>query len=407
MAYFTYKAASPGGELLEGHMEAEDRETVIRRLQSQGQIPIRADEVSVDRKIGDSRPDTRRRRGRVGRRELGVITLELSTLLGAGLPLERALGILIDLTQTQSAYELLVRLRSAVRGGRDLSEAMSHEPSVFFPLYINLVRAGEAGGALDLALERLSEFMERARDLRESVISALIYPAILVVLAIGSIVLIMALVVPRFAQMFADAGAELPWATQVIVGLADITQQYWWLFLLGGTVSFLYARRMLRVPAVRMVVDKLLLRLPVWGAFTSMLEVARFSRALGTLLGNGVPLLSALGIARQIVGNVAIAAVLAATSDSVREGTGMARRLLDGNVFPVMACHMLQVGEETGQLDVMLLKLADIYDREVRSALSRMVMLLEPAIICGLGLMIAGIILSVVTAMLQINELAF
>lgn len=405
MPFFHYKASTQSGELIEGQMEADDREAVVRRLQAQGQIPIRAEELRVEglRTQGGGR----RKRGRVGRRQLGILTLELSILLEAGLPLERALGILTDMAETEALHELLGRLRAAVRGGQDLSSAMEAEPGVFFPLYVNLIRAGEAGGAVDQALARLAEFMERGRELRESVLSALTYPVILIFLAIGSLAIIMALVVPRFATMFADAGASLPVATQIVVAVSQFLESYWWAIALviGGTV--LYARQLMSEPASRLRVDRVLLRLPLWGDFTGKLEVARFSRALGTLLSNGVPMLNALSIARQIVGNQAIATAVTDVTDGVREGQGIARPLLRQGVFPELACHMLQVGEETGQLEHMLMKLADIYDREVRATLNRLVTILEPAIILTLGLLIAGIIFSVLMAILQVNELAF
>ena len=405
MPFFHYKASTQSGELIEGQMEADDREAVVRRLQAQGQIPIRAEELRAEglRTQGGGR----RKRGRVGRRQLGILTLELSILLEAGLPLERALGILTDMAETEALHELLGRLRAAVRGGQDLSSAMEAEPGVFFPLYVNLIRAGEAGGAVDQALARLAEFMERGRELRESVLSALTYPVILIFLAIGSLAIIMALVVPRFATMFADAGASLPVATQIVVAVSQFLESYWWAIALviGGTV--LYARQLMSEPASRLRVDRVLLRLPLWGDFTGKLEVARFSRALGTLLSNGVPMLNALSIARQIVGNQAIATAVTDVTDGVREGQGIARPLLRQGVFPELACHMLQVGEETGQLEHMLMKLADIYDREVRATLNRLVTILEPAIILSLGLLIAGIIFSVLMAILQVNELAF
>ena len=405
MPFFNYKASTQSGELIEGQMEADDREAVVRRLQAQGQIPIRAEELRAEglRTQGGGR----RKRGRVGRRQLGILTLELSILLEAGLPLERALGILTDMAETEALHELLGRLRAAVRGGQDLSSAMEAEPGVFFPLYVNLIRAGEAGGAVDQALARLAEFMERGSELRESVLSALTYPVILIFLAIGSLAIIMALVVPRFATMFADAGASLPVATQIVVAVSQFLESYWWAIALviGGTV--LYARQLMSEPASRLRVDHVLLRLPLWGDFTGKLEVARFSRALGTLLSNGVPMLNALSIARQIVGNQAIATAVTDVTDGVREGQGIARPLLRQGVFPELACHMLQVGEETGQLEHMLMKLADIYDREVRATLNRLVTILEPAIILSLGLLIAGIIFSVLMAILQVNELAF
>jgi len=406
MPRFQYKATTPEGELLEGQMEADDRESVIRQIHAQGHIPIRAEEV---RASGAHSPGHahRGRGGRVGRRQLGVLTLELATLLEAGVPLERSLGVLSELADSEALYALLNRLRLAVRQGRDFSDTLADEPRVFFPLYVNLVRAGEAGGALGPALARLSEFMERSRELRESVISALTYPCILVVLALASLAIIVTVVVPRFAAMFADAGQSLPLATQMLVDSALFVKQYWWGLLAGVIAIGLYLRVLWADPGTRLRLDRWFLKIPVWGDFLRKLEAARFSRALGTLLGNGVPMLTALAIARQIIGNRAVAEALAGISASVREGKGVAAPVMACGMLPPLASHMLQVGEETGQLEGMLGKLAEIYDREVRLALARMVTVLEPLIILGLGLVIAGIIMSVLVAVLRVNELAF
>jgi general secretion pathway protein F len=401
---YRYKAATPGGEVLQGEMEASSQDMVIRRLQLQGHIPIHADEVIPRARFHiDHRLVMRRRK--VTRKDVAVITLELSTLLQSGLSLDKALGILVDLAEHDGVRAMLSRIQDQVRGGASLSAAMEAQGSLFSRFYLNMVRAGEAGGALDGALARLNEFMERIRSLRESLISALIYPAILVLISIVSVIVLLAFVVPRFSDMFQDAGQALPWSTQMVVTVGSLFEHYWWALALLVTGGYYYMRHQLRNPATRLRWDKRLLRLPFVGDLIAKLEAARFTRTLGTLLSNGVPLLGAIAIAKEIIHNQVIAQGIAHIEARITAGQGIAQPLMEAQVFPRLAGHLLQVGEETGTLEEMLWRLAEIYEREVHTSVQRLVSLVEPVLILGLGLLIGGIIMSVLTAILGVNEL--
>ncbi len=411
MPSFRYKSANDRGELVEGHLEASDKGAVIKRLQGDGLTPIRIEESSRDAsEIGTGPFGVRRltwRSGRISQADVTVFTLELSTLLQAGLPLAQALDLMARLSDSGALHEVIARLHAAVRRGADLSGALEAERGVFSRFYLNIVKAGEASGALEAALARLVEFMERARTLRDTLTSALLYPIILLVFAAASLALILGVVIPRISQMFTEAGQTLPLATRIVVAGGEAVHTYWWIG--AGALALLYVGCKLKAsdPAWRHRWDHRFLRLPFVGELLAKYEVARFTRTLGTLLDSGVPLLNGIAIARQAVGNRVIAAGLDRVAASVRAGQGIARPLLDSDVFPKLAGHLMQVGEQTGNLQAMLLQLADIYDREVQTTLKRAVDILGPVLILALGLFIAGIIMSVLAAILSVNELAF
>jgi len=406
MPVFQYKAASNSGDVVQGEMEAASQEAVIRHLQDQGHIPIRAEEVTRVAPVDDA-PAFSLHRRRPGRADVNVFTIELATLLRAGLPLDKALEMLVNIAERAPFRGVLEQLLADVRGGAFLSAALESHGRLFSRFYRNMVKAGEASGALDAALERLAEFMERSRELRDSVLSALLYPLVLVVVGILSMAVILGLVIPKISEMFAEAGQQLPWFTQVVVATGGFVQAYWWAMALGCVALYLFMRRQYTDPSGRRRWDGRLLRLPLVGALIARLEAARFTRTLGTLLGNGVPLLDAIAIAKEVIANQVIADGIRRIAERVRQGEGLARPLTESRVFPPLAGHLMQVGEESGNLEAMLMQLAQIYEREVQSALRRLMAVLEPALILGLAVIIAAIILSVVMAIFSINDLAF
>ena len=399
MPLYHYKVASPGGEVSEGQIEARDEAHALAQLQATGNIPIR---ISAGGGAG-----LRWRSRGVRANDIQAFTQELATLLGAGLPLDRSLVILIDLADDPRVLQMTSNVLDRVRGGAALSEALEAQSGAFSRFYVNMVRAGEMGGALEGVLNRLSEYLMRAKELRDSVVSALIYPAVLLAVSTISVFVLMVFVVPNFTQLFEDADEALPLLTQVVVGSAEFLSDLWWMLLAGLLVLLLAIRQMLARPALRLRWDGYLLRLPLVGDLVRKLEAARFSRTLGTLLGNGVPLLTALSIVRETLGNRALAAGMAAAVAGLKEGRGMSEPLLTANLFPRLGLQMIKVGEETGRLEEMLLQVAGIYDREVRTAVQRMLALLEPILIVTLGLVIAVIILSILIAIVSVNELAF
>lgn len=401
---YHYKAVSTEGQLLEGEMESADRAGVIARIQESGHILIRAEPVAA-RRLGVLLRQALRRRRRLARRELALFTQELSSLLHAGLPLDRSLQIMIDIADDKRLRQLTVRVQQAVRGGAALSAALEMQDATFSRFYISLIRAAEAAGALDIGLTRLVEYLDRAKALRDSVTSALIYPAILATVAGVSLIVILSYVVPQFTQLFADMGKALPVSTQVVIAAAELLRNYGWALALLLVAGVLLIRVQLARPHVRYRWQRRVLRLPLVGDLARKLDMARLCRSLGTLLGNGVPLLNALAIAKESLSNGVLAEAVARAAENVKQGRGLADQLVAARLFPALGLQMIKVGEETGQLDVMLLRVADVYDREVGHAVQRMLTLLEPALIIGLGLMIAGIIMSILVAILSINEL--
>ncbi|MFU8830808.1 MAG: type II secretion system F family protein [Wenzhouxiangella sp.] len=401
MPLFEYKAVAPGGETLTGEMDAPSSELVIARLQEAGNIPVSAREVGAGFRLETL---FRGRRG-LSQREIGDMTQQLSTLLGAGLPLDRSLGILSDLSENERVKDLVDKVRNHVREGGSLSEGLEARHGVFSRFYINMVRAGEIGGSLDQTLARMAEYLERAKELKDGVVSALIYPALLVVLAVASLILLMVYVIPQFTPMFEDFGGDLPMLTRIVVGAGDVLQNFWW-GLIGITVVIvLWFRTQLARPASRRVWDARFLRMKWVGDIIAKIETARLSRTTGTLLVNGVPLLSALSIAKNVMSNTVLADDVADAAKQVKTGTPLARALASNGNFPRLALQMVNVGEETGKLDDMLLKVADTYDREVRITIDRLMALLVPVLTLGLAFLIGTIVMSVLMAILSINEL--
>ncbi len=406
MPVYRYRAVSVSGEVVEGEMAAGSQSAVIGRLQDLGHLPVRAEEVSgvagrgwLSRELFS--------RGRVAAGDLALLTRELATLLGAGLPLERSLAMLAGVTEKEGVRRIVGEVRERVRGGASLADALAAHPRAFPPYYVSMVRAGESGGALDVVLERLADYLEKSRRLSESVKSALIYPAILVVMAGVSLVLLLTVVVPEFKPLFEDAAAATPLAMRVLIAVGEAFQRYWWLGVLALAGVFLLARGQLANPAYRARWDGLVLRIPVVGELVTKIEIARLSRTLGTLLRNGVPVLGALSIVKGTLGNSVVAAAVEDLGARVKEGEGLARSLGETGVFPDLPVQMVQIGEETGELEDMLVRVADIYDQEVQRTTQRMLSLLVPTLTIGLGALIALIIGSVIVAILSVNSLAF
>ena len=406
MPLFTYKAVTPAGEVQEGELEAADEQAVIRKLQGDGLIPVKMRSVSgkgLRLELGLGRG----RGKRVTQQQITLFTQELATLLEAGLTLDHSFKMLLDLADEPKLVRLLSALQEQVRGGDTFSQALEAQQGLFPSLYINMVRAGEASGALQEVLSRLADYMERSAELRDTVKSALVYPVILLLVAGLSVILLLVFVVPQFAQMFDDMGQTLPLATRIVIGTGDLFRDYWWAMLIGvlGLVSML--SRQLARPEFRYRWDKRLLGMPLIGDLVAKVETARFSRTLSTLVHNGVSLLLALSLVKDVVSNKIIAEAITAAAEELKRGRGLAETLMEQAVLPKLAVQMIKVGEESGKLEPMLEKVANMYDREVKSAVQRMLSLLEPLLIVGLGVIVAGIIISILVAIMSVNQLAF
>jgi general secretion pathway protein F len=405
MAAFRWAAIKDGGEVVRGVMEAPDRAVVVERLQRQGQIVLRADPADRRRglaellqiEIGGSRP--------LDKTALGEVTRELAIMLAAGQDLDRALRFVAENTRSERARTVLGRVRDKVRAGSALATALAQEPKSFSKLYIGLVRAGEAGGTLPMTLDRLAALLERERSLSASLRASLVYPALLVVAAIGSIVLLLGYVLPQFTPIFAQAGAQLPLPTRVLLALGAACSVAGPWLLLGLLVAGLAFRQMLGHAPYRLRCERQLLRLPIIGGLLRETVAARLTRTLGGLLQNGVPLIPALDIAKDALGNLAAAEAVEKAALSAKGGAGLARPLGESGLFPARTIHLLQLGEEAAQLATMALKAADIHEEQARLTMQRLVALAVPIITITMGLAVAGIISALLTAMLSLNDL--
>ncbi len=403
MPLFRYRALTANGESIEGEMEAGNKDAVISWLHEAGHIPIETE------KTGSSNAADQKLFGKkkgLSQQDVNLITSKLAIMLRAGLPLDKALEMLTDLVDPGAGRKILEKIRADVQNGAPLSEAMQPYPEVFNKLYVNTLKAGEAAGAMDTVLERLSDYLERSRELKETIKSALIYPAILFVVALISLGILLIYVVPQFSDLFEGMDQAMPIPTVIVISVSEFIQSWWWAILLFLIASYMIAKWMYHNPATRKTIDKKILKMPLLSDLTKKIEVARFSRTLGTLTANGVPLLSGLNIVSETVNNTVMAEALESVSDQLREGKGMAKPLSETNLFPQLAVQLIHVGEETGELEKMLNQLADIYDNEVKESVKRLLILLEPALIIGLGIVIAAIIISILLAILGLNEFA-
>lgn len=405
MPRFVYKAVSSDGEVIEGETQASSRQAVIDRLHADGHIPIKAEESRRTAAAATSGLAEFFRPRHVRREDLLSITRELATLLQAGLPLDRGMSVMLELAPAGPVRDLLEEVRERVRGGATLADAMAGHQNVFPSYYVGMVRAGEAGGTLEAVLTRLADTLERAAALRDSVRAALRYPALVVIMAIVSLMVLMTVVIPEFRPLFEDAGAAMPVSTQLVIGVSDFLAVYWWLIALAAVAAVLMLRQHNRTAEGRLRWDAWVLRSPVFGDLMTKIEVARFSRTLGTLLSNGVSVLNAMTMTNETLDNRAFAAAAAQAQSRLAKGEGLAVPLAETGVFPGLALQLIRVGEETGRLDSMLLKIADIYDGEVKSAIQKMLSLLVPLVTLGLGILIAGIIGSMISAIMSTYDL--
>lgn len=405
MPLYSYKAVNSLGDMEEGIKNARDQQALLAELQGQGFIPIRVDPAR-DRtflgiKIGNAAM-------RLSKKEILLLTGELATLLDSGLPLDRSLQVLVQLTDDkENLSKMITHVLETVKGGSSLADALESQEGVFSRFYLNMIRAGEMGGNLGDVLTRLAEYLERSQELKDTVATALIYPAILLFMSLASLFVMLTFVVPQFTEMFESSGQALPVPTQIVVALADGLQSYWWLILLTVFVLSSYMKSQLANPISKKTWDARFLTMPLFGEILLHMETANLTRTLGTLLGNGVSILKALGIVRETAGNTVIVDVLHDAEEQLKQGRAMSDALINSECFPKLAIQMIKMGEETGRLEEMLLRVATIYDKQLRTSIQRMLALLEPALIISLGLMIAGIIVSILLAILSVNDLAF
>jgi len=394
---YSYTATTLEGAIVEGVVEASDERNAVEKIRNAGVIPLK---VSLPREGLRKTFAMRSSRG-----DLLTFTTELSALLGAGLPIDRSLNILSEITEGKQMKEVINSVLKGIREGSSFSEALQRHPAVFPRLYVSMIRAGEPGGVLDIVLDKLSEFLESAKELKDSIVSAMVYPLILTVTGGMSIVILLTFVIPRFSAIFKEIGGSLPLSTQIILTVSQVLRSWWWVLFPVAAVVLVFLRIYAGTDQGALRWDELKLRL--LGDVVRKLETARFCRTLGTLLKSGVPFLQALGNAKDVIGNRIMAGSVESVTKNVREGRGMAGPLMEAGVFPQLALSMIKVGEETGQLDSMLLKVAATYEKALRDAVKRFMSLLEPAIILGMGIIIAFIVVSMLMAVFSFLELPF
>ena len=397
MAIFSYRATTMEGAIVEGAIEAADEKSAIERLKDTGVIPLRvaAPEEGLKKRITL----------RSSKVNLLTFTTELATLLGAGLPLDRSLNILSSISESKDMKNIVQSILKSIREGSSFSDALQRHPKIFPRLYINMIRAGEAGGVLDVVLDKLNEFLESSKELKEHIFSVMIYPTILISTGGISIIILLTYVLPKFSVIFAELGGSLPLPTQILLTFSNILKSYWWIVLSVLITGWIIFRNYIKSDTGRYKWDAF--KLKMMGEVIRKLETARFCRTLGTLLKSGVPLLQALNNARDVISNKVIASAIDAVSAGAKEGKGIALPLSNANAFPPLALSMIKVGEETGQLDNMLLKVASTYEKSLNTAIKRFVSLLEPAMILIMGLFIGFIVISMLIAIFSITELPF
>jgi general secretion pathway protein F len=406
MPKFRYMAMDAGGKSVRGVIEAVSAAAVADRLHNQGQFLVEANEVGRNGQLFDILHADLALERRPSKSAIAHFTRELSVMLSAGQDIDGALRFLVQNSEDKRVRGLLEALRNQVRGGKSLTFALSEHKNVFPRLYISLVQAGEASGKLAETLARLADLLERDVRLTAQIRSALTYPVLLVVMAVATIAFLLTYVLPQFAPIFQQAGTKLPAATRVLLGVGDVVRNDGGWIALGALGAFLVVYRLMREPEIKVRIERLLLHVPVVGMLIRRAQAARFTRTLGTLLRNGVGLVSALGIARGVLGNLVASRIVDAATGQVRAGKRLSLALAAGGFFPFQTVHLLQLGEETGRLGEMALRAADIHDDQVHQSVQRIVSLMVPVITVVMGLVVAGIIGSLLVAMLSLNDLA-
>lgn len=403
MASFSYKAISTQGKTVQGAIAADRIELASRELRAQGltllSLEPARDGVATDTGGGNAR-------GRADADAVLALTRELAVLLRAGLPIDRALKVMIDMAAHPHIKELLEDVLASVKSGRRLSQGLESYPRAFDSFYLNMVRSGEASGHLAQVLERLAEYLGNARTVRSTVISAMIYPAILLAMTLLSIIGMLGFVVPQFEALFADMGEALPALTRAVISVGDVVKGYWWLLAAMSTLLVLLVRHWAGTEEGRRQIDERLLRLPLLGDVFFKYEMAKFARTAGTLLGNGVSLLQAIGIAVATVDNRPIREALGVLEPAIKRGQRISVALDETGRFSPLVIQMVRVGEESGSLDRMMTELAGVYDEEVQAGIKRSLTLLEPVLIILMGGTIAVVIVAILMGIMSVNDLA-
>jgi len=403
MAIFRWQGVGPRGETVQGEMEATTREAVMMRLRSQRIRPlpdrIREKGTGLSREIkipgfGE----------KAKQKDVMIFTRQLATMIDAGLPIVQGLDVLAQQAENKTFAKIIKQVKQDVENGETYAESLKKHPKVFDNLYTSMVAAGEIGGILDTILNRLANYMEKAVKLKAKIKGAMIYPACIVTVAIAVTAILLIYVIPVFADMFSSFGKALPLPTQIAINLSYVTIAFLH-YIIAVAISLAFGLRMsYRTEKGRFAIDSILLKLPIFGALIRKTAVARFTRTLSTLLSSGVPVLDALLITAQTAGNKVVEKAVLDARQSINEGKTLTTPLAASQVFPPMVCQMINVGETTGALDSMLVKIADFYDEEVDNAVANLTALMEPIIIVFLGVVIGGLVVAMYLPIFQLGS---
>jgi len=412
MSVFQYSAVDNKGQTVKDRIEASSHDDAIAKIRSLGCFPTNVKEVRLRQKAGGTPTTTpiKKRRdisisiGGVKSKELTTFTRQLSTLQDAGLPIIRGLKILASQMKKGLLKKTTLRVIEDVEGGNTLSGAFAKHPRVFDKLYVNVVKAGEAGGALDIILQRLANFREKTERLVRKIISAMIYPAVVMVAAAGILIGLMIFIIPNFAKIFEELNLELPAPTKMLITFSMILKTQWMFIPAVPFGAFVLYKILGKIKKIRLVIDKTKFKLPIFGAIINKSTVSRFSRTLATLISSGVPILDALNNVREATGNAAMAQAIQHIHDSIRSGESIAKPLRASEICNEMVVNMVEVGEETGELDKMLTKVADNYDDEVDRAVEAMVSLIEPMMIVFLGGAVGFIVIAMFVPLIKLMQ---
>jgi len=402
MATFFFRAVAADGKVRSGRLTGDTDRAVAGELRRQGLTPLYVGATPKGSSLEFKLPTFIQGR----RRDVLFFTQELSTLLSAGVPLDRALSITAELTDRSAFRVLVLDVLRVLKGGKSLADSLAVHPEYFSDLYINMVRAGEASGALATIFERLSEFERTRDDLRNYIISSMIYPALLATVGLASITILLTFVVPRFAQIFEGSSMKMPVPTQIMLMVSTYVKAYWWMAASALAAAAITWRVYTRTAAGRLWWDRTRLKTPLLGQAMLKAETARFARSMATLVANTVPLVQSIAISAATLNNRTISNALAAVAQGVKRGEGIAAPMRKAGVFPPLAAHLLAVGEETGRLDTMFARMADIYENDTRASIRRFTAIFEPLIILVMGVVVGALILSMLIAITSINQMA-
>lgn len=400
MSIFKYKLLTTSSGIVEGEKEALSKIDLISELRKSGHIILHIEQAKKNKNFGFLL-------NRANKKAVLPFTQELATLLEGGIPIDKSLSILLSGQEKNAIKDVVEDLLNGIKSGKSFAEVLANHVKLFSGVYINMVRAGEEGGVLPQVLKRLGTFQERLQKVRSEIVSAMIYPLLLSSTGLISVGTLIVYVIPKFSQIFDGMGISLPFSTMILMGMSQYSIRYGWVFIMAAVVAFFSYKKAMKDRNTSIKIDQKKLRLPLIGNLLWKMQISRFARTLGTLLENGVPLLKSMDIVKDVLSNQYLADILGNVKENVKEGAGLTVSLAKRGFLPEIAVHLLKVGEETGNLDHMLLKVADNFDTDVEQKMKRLVTMVEPVLILLMGTVIGVIVISMLTAILSVNDLQF